>query len=69
MGYNGYCARTQDCEPGQYCGEGGRCRDVKGEYAGCTHKYECGRTASCLFNRTNNFTGLCVSYFSVPTGN
>ena len=34
----------------------------------CSHKYECGRVASCLFNNSKSFFGICVPYFSVPVG-
>ena len=67
-GVNGSCSRTLDCEPTQYC-ETGKCRDFKKLGEACQHKFECGRAGSCLFNNTKSYFGLCVLYFSVPSGN
>ena len=36
VGINGSCARTLDCEPGQYC-ERGKCRDYKKLGEDCQH--------------------------------
>jgi len=68
VGINGTCARTFDCEPGQYC-QSGRCRNYKKLGEACTHKYECGRVGMCLFNNTKSYMGMCVAYFSIKPGN
>ena len=67
VGVNGTCARTQDCEPGQYCSMG-MCRGYKRVSERCSHRYECGRAGTCLFNNTRSYFGICVPFFKVPNG-
>ena len=51
----------------QYC-EQGTCTAFKGLGEPCTHKYQCGRTATCWFNSATSIYGVCTEYMKVTSG-
>ncbi|CAI2372530.1 unnamed protein product [Moneuplotes crassus] len=75
VGHNRKCSESRDCPSHQYCAGSsgtsfdGTCTKFKEIGQECTHRYECGRTATCWYRNTySGVNGRCKDYFQISSG-